>query len=199
MTRPDARQAAMALPREKVVELIGSLPAGAFGTDKTAIRARVRNPARGLPACVACKADWVLFVAEANTVDGEEAPLFLCTAVARLMAEAVGAVRPIDYSDASMREMLLAALKPGAKPFAEDRPAEWRDFAIKPCHVNMALRAQSKACSTFGPQAPAPTARARARVGARRGARAGSNRPRRRRPPSPRRRRHVSRQPWKIT
>eukprot|EP00959_Pyramimonas_sp_CCMP1952_P133465 2790820-Pyramimonas_sp.AAC.1 len=78
----------MALPREKIVELIGGLPAGAFGADTTAIRARVRNPARGLLACVACKANWVLFVAEANAVDGEEAPLFLCTAVARLMAEA---------------------------------------------------------------------------------------------------------------
>ena len=162
--RPDARATSMALSRPNIVELLGSLPAGAFGTDKTAIRARARlraAPADKSPLAPR-KADWVLFVAEANAVEGEASQppeLVLCTAVARLMAEAVGAVRPIDFSDAAMRDMLIAALKPGAKPFADDKPAEWRDFAIKPCHVNMALRAQSKALEAFGRKAPAPTVR----------------------------------------
>ena len=114
------------------------------------------------PLAAARKADWVLFVAAANAAEGDASPapeLVLCTTVARLMAEAIGAVRPIDYSDAAMRDMLIAALKPGAKPFAGDSSAEWRDFAIKPCHINMALRTQSRAMEAFGRKAPAPLVR----------------------------------------
>ena len=160
----DARAASMALIRSDIVQLLGTLPAGAFGTDKNAIRARAQTRAStaGMsPLAAARKADWVLFVAEANAAEGDASPppaLMLCTTVARLMAEAIGAVRPIDYSDAAMRDMLIAALKPGAKPFTGDSSAEWRDFAIKPCHINMALRAQSRAMEAFGRKAPAPVA-----------------------------------------
>ena len=120
----------MALPRAEIVELLGNLPAGAFGTDKTAIRARARLrtiTAGKCPLAAAREADWVLFVAEANAAEGEASTppeLVLCTTVARLMAEAVGAVRPIDYSDAAMRDMLISTLKPGAKPYATDTSAE---------------------------------------------------------------------------
>ena len=143
----------MTFSREGIVELLGSLPAGALGTDKPAIRALARSPAHARGAdpaaparvCQSREAGLILFAAEANASEGggaapPAAALLPRAAVARLMAEAAGAVRPTDFSDASMRDMLLAAIKPGAKPFAGDRAAEWGDFVVMQCRLNMALR-----------------------------------------------------------
>ena len=155
--------------------LLGELPEGAFGTNTNIVRvrasppgARFRCPSAGASIV---QADWVLYVAEADShTDGGGPPpapcsLFTYTAVARLMAEAAGAMRPVDFADQDMRQILRDTVKLGAKPFEADTQEEWKGFVVKPFHLNMVLRVQARAAKLYGPQSADATSGAPKNLG----------------------------------
>ena len=89
---------------------------------------------------------WIQYVANTDDKPKDKHPLFWYATVARVVAEHMGSVQSTDYSDPQMRDMFLAAVKSGDKPFdADTEAAEWRAVKLLPVQVAHGLKVLGRA------------------------------------------------------
>ena len=91
-------------------------------------------------------ADWIEFVTSADETPKDQHPLTFYAFAARVLAQAMGSLSPVDYADSHMRSLVLEMIKPGATPFESDADAgPWQDELVLPAHLTLCLRVQARA------------------------------------------------------
>ena len=103
---------------------------------------------------------WVQYVTSVHNSPPDAHPLLFYAATARALADAIGSVEPADYCEKQMRDFVLSGMQANATPFAQDTDENWKAFVVKPAHISLALKVQTKAQrelagTQLGPASPA--------------------------------------------
>ncbi|CAK0878098.1 unnamed protein product, partial [Prorocentrum cordatum] len=94
-------------------------------------------------------AQWVQFVASVQDAPADTHPLIFYAGTARALAESIGSVEPTDYAEEKMRDFVISSLQVNAVPFDQDQDEQWKNFKLKPAHITLALKVQTKAMREF--------------------------------------------------
>ncbi|CAK0887936.1 unnamed protein product [Prorocentrum cordatum] len=94
-------------------------------------------------------AHWVQFVASVQDAPADTHPLIFYAGTARALAEFIGSVEPTDYAEEKMRDFVISSLQVNAVPFDQDQDEQWENFKLKPAHITLALKVQTKAMREF--------------------------------------------------
>ncbi|CAK0893167.1 unnamed protein product [Prorocentrum cordatum] len=134
----------MAFTGSEVRAALAGLPESAFGVDSLEKRAA-----------------WVDYVMSVDEEPKNKHDLFFYASTARVLADVAGSVEPADICDAHMRQVIISGMAVNTKPFPdESEGVQWKAFVVKPAHVNLALRVQSKAQQSSAASAPGPSSQA---------------------------------------
>ena len=94
---------------------------------------------------------WVHFVATADADPRSSHPVMHYASVARLLAETVGSVHAVDFSEPDVKAIVALAATPKAAPWdADGEAAEWRAVKLSPAQCMLALRVLKKAAAAAG-------------------------------------------------
>ena len=97
---------------------------------------------------------WVQYVASVQDAPADTHPLIFYAGTARALAESIGSVEPADYAEEKMRDFITSSLQVNAVPFDQDQEEQWKNFKLKPAHITLALKVQTKAMREFPPGRP---------------------------------------------
>ena len=92
---------------------------------------------------------WVQYVASVQDAPADTHPLIFYAGTARALAESIGSVEPADYAEEKMRDFVISSLQVNAVPFDQDQDEQWKNFKLKPAHITLALKVQTKAMREF--------------------------------------------------
>ncbi|CAK0863958.1 unnamed protein product [Prorocentrum cordatum] len=94
-------------------------------------------------------AQWVQFVASVQDAPADTHPLIFYAGTAQALAESIGSVEPTDYAEEKMRDFVISSLQVNAVPFDQDQVEQWKNSKLKPAHITLAPKVQTKAMREF--------------------------------------------------